>query len=158
MPKQDFKDVRNRILEQISDLDDREWVARALDNQNEPSLSDRYAEVMAIVRSDLESCCVDVDDLLSTTKATRHWLVHYEPRLKEEAAHGVTLHYVSATLTLAMEAFLLGTLGFAADERLRALQTNLRSAQLSLWWYQRRQAAGRPSSEREPEIRHWRGE
>jgi hypothetical protein len=113
----------------ISGLPDDEelvnWVKELLHWSNEPTLAQRLRRV-------IEYCSPPApgllrDDFVKLTVRTRNWLTHYSEELREKAASGEDLYWLTEEVIVLMECLLLRDLGFDGVDVGKLLESTRRA-------------------------------
>ncbi|WP_039764939.1 HEPN domain-containing protein [Caldicellulosiruptor sp. F32] len=132
---EDYKEVYNALVNAIpSDVrnDLRDRLKRYLKYGNEFSLRKRLEEIFDKYREILNVFIEKESVFIDKVVNTRHYLTHYDEKLKEQAANGEELYNLTQKLKILLEICLLTELGFSLDEIKRLFSENRRYKMASI--------------------------
>jgi hypothetical protein len=98
----------------------REWLEAELEYSNEPSLRHRLKRLTKY--ADLSPYGVLSSGFVWKASTSRNYYTHYSYKLKDKAAKGARLYWLSEELRILLTACLLHDLGFDEDETWARLQ------------------------------------
>lgn len=110
-------EYRKRITEILNMVssNDRRWLKWKLKYANEPSLKQRLEDILKTHSEVLDGIIDDKSSFIDKTADTRHYLTHYDSKLKERSAYGEELYRLTLKLKVLLEICLLKELGFSSD-------------------------------------------
>lgn len=109
---------RERIAAILASCPDqyKEWLHDELVYSNEPSLRVRFTEILEACSGILDPFIQDSKSFINKVVNTRHYLTHYDARLKDKSAEGMELYHLTEKLRIVLEISLLKELGFSLGD------------------------------------------
>ena len=114
MPQEQHDDLVRRTVAEVPS-EHRERFAQKLEYANEPSLRRRVKELLDHTRPAIPDLIPDRSSFANTVVNTRNYYVHYDPGLRDAAAQGVDLYWLTQKVDFVLLACLLLEMGFSAD-------------------------------------------
>lgn len=120
-----FLKIRERVLLEIKNKNDHQWLSKHLKKTTPNTLKDRFHSVLDIYTVSLKDLIVDQKKFVDHVVETRHHLVHEEV----ESLHlvlkgGENLYIMNSILKIILEAIFLNELGFEHDSINQKLKKN----------------------------------
>jgi ApeA N-terminal domain 1 len=113
---------RERVKRIVVDLEpaDRDFVKRALQYSNEPSLRDRLDALLTLALGTVPGFISQRADFVKRTVATRHYFSHFAPGLRAKAASSLELYGIGRALATLFEIVTLLHFGWS-EARVRSV-------------------------------------
>ena len=125
LPKEEHRERTAAILDSCPDQY-KKWLRDELVYSNEPSLRARLMETLQACSGLLDHSIQDRKSFINKVVTTRHYLTHYDARLKDKSAEGMELYHLTEKLRIVLEISFLKELGFSLDDIRNLISRNRR--------------------------------
>jgi len=115
---------RVREILRSVDAEHKEWVGKRLKWHKRKILRERLGELLSKKQTVMLQIIEDFEDFQDLAINTRNYFAHFSRDLKDKAADGIDLHWLTERLTVLLQACLLNELGFNDDEIYKMFEAN----------------------------------
>jgi hypothetical protein len=123
LPKAEHKRLKSAVLNKV-DAEHKIWLEGLLAYSNEPRLEHRIRELTEKAAEVINPLVTNKEEFAKKVKDTRNYLTHYDKRLKEKAARGEELFWLTQKLSYLLQACFLIELGLPLEKCAQLLHRN----------------------------------
>jgi DNA-binding transcriptional MerR regulator len=123
LPKADHKRLKSAVLSKV-DAEHKIWLEGLLAYSNEPRLEHRIRELTEKAAEVINPLVTNKEEFARKVKDTRNYLTHYDKHLKDKAARGVELFWLTQKLSYLLQACFLIELGLPLEKCAKLLHRN----------------------------------
>jgi hypothetical protein len=123
LPKAEHKRIKSAVLTRV-DTEHREWLEGLLAYSNEPRLEHRIREITEKGYEAITPLITDKEEFAKRVKDTRNYFTHYDKRLRNRAAKGAELFWLTQKLSYLLQACFLLELGLPIEKCAQLLHRN----------------------------------